>query len=188
MSTLIGILGVALFLALVALAVARLERRRRAEARRQEVLDALAERFALAPAAERLIEGRVGSRRVRVGFETDYLLRGWIALGSPALPPDVRVLELADGPYQKHEELYFGAHPTGDKIFDARFLVYCGTVEQAQALPADLRGFLLTHPLDGLWLAGDEVSLPLPLEPAAAVSTLEQALAFCESLEAALQR
>jgi hypothetical protein len=174
--------GILLILGVVAFRLVRRQRRlRREEATRREILRTLGERFGLR-ATNSGLEGAIGARQVTVTFQTEYLLMARITLTKPALPPAVRVVEFADGPHQKTQEFYAGAHETGDRSFDSKFLVY-GTAEHAQGLPSALRQLLLEHPLEDLQLTRQEVARPLAFAAKEAVSDLEQALALCDLLE-----
>lgn len=182
--TAIGIGGMLLMAGAAVVAIVReVRHRKREEATRDLVLSTLTDRFGLAPIETRHVSGHVGSRAVHVELATDCLLIARISVELPALPPDVRIVEFADGPYQKQEELHIGgANPTGHGEFDSAFLVY-GSAEQARGLGATLRSFLLAHPVEHLSLSRGEVCRPLPLEPEVAISKLEETLRFCDQLE-----
>lgn len=182
-STAIGIAGILLMVGGLAFALLRWEsRRRRDEATRQEVLRSLHEAFGL-QSVDGGLQGETEGRTTSVRFETEFLLRAKFALSNPALPADVRVVEFADGPYQKHEELHFGgAHVTGDHAFDAKFLVY-GEAGSVQAMDVRVRRLLLQRPLESLVVTRDNLSVALPLTPAEAAAAFTDARAMCDALD-----
>ena len=158
--------------------------RRHEEAARRDVLKTLTDHFDLSKTGDRRVEGRVRSRMVSIEFQTDHLLIAQISLTVSMLPPSVRVTEFSDGPYQKKEELHIGgASLTGDRDFDSKFLVYASST-QARGLPKELRVFLLAHPIEHLSLSREELSCPVPLETSEATHRLDEALQFCDALEA----
>ena len=183
--TAIGVAGFLLAVVLLVVSVVRLVLQRRREAAgRRRVLEALAGRFGLSESGPREVAGRIGRREVVVWFQKGYLLTVRIELAARVLPRAVRVVEFPDGPYQKQEALHIGgAATTGDEEFDSRFLVFAPP-DVARGIPGELRRCLLDHPVPDMVLSRGELSCLLPMQPAAAVSRLEELLALGDAIEA----
>lgn len=157
-------------------------RKRRWNARRQAVLDAIRTRFGLSQ-GERRIRGEVEGRATSVGLEGEHLIEARFALRTSVLLPTVRLVEFADGPYQKQEERSIGgAHELGDADFDAKFLAY-GEPSELRRVDANIPALLLRHWIEGLTVRADQVSLWVPNDPDQAVSAIGRVLTLCDALD-----
>lgn len=173
-------LSMVAFLAFALLRWERDQRRRRRA--RQDVVLALAAHFGLSRRRDDELEGRIDARHVQMTFGTESLSMLRIELRRPVVPSRMKIVEFADGPYQKYEELHLGgAHETGDPEFDRLFLVYG---RREQSVPEELRRMLIAHPLESMSLTREALSRPLSLDVDRAISTVEAAIELCDRLEA----